>query len=189
VSPSYLRSPELMDAASSRVVIIDLQTRFAPIIPGFDRIVSGCRRLIQAAQLMSVPVSVTEQYPKGLGETVSELAELVPDRAEKLRFSGAECLDWVASGGSDSRRQILLAGIETHVCLLQTAFDLIAAGFEVYVAADLTGSRNDFDRDIALRRMSDSGVHIVTSEMAMFEWCQIAGTPEFKQLSSIVKGS
>jgi Amidases related to nicotinamidase len=178
-----------MDAASSRVVIIDLQTRFAPIIPGFDRIVSGCRRLIQAAQLMSVPVSVTEQYPKGLGETVSELAELVPDRAEKLRFSGAECLDWVASGGSDSRRQILLAGIETHVCLLQTAFDLIAAGFEVYVAADLTGSRNDFDRDIALRRMSDSGVHIVTSEMAMFEWCQIAGTPEFKQLSSIVKGS
>lgn len=186
---SYLRSPELLSAATSRLLIIDMQERFAPVIPDFPEVSAGCQRLMAAAHLLSVPVSLTEQYPRGLGHTVPELLKDTPVCVEKLRFSCAECLDWVSDGGQqDGRHQIVLAGIETHVCMLQTALDLLTAGFDVYVTADVTRSRHAEDREFALRRMADSGVHLITSEMALFEWCEVAGTDLFKQISRLVTG-
>ncbi|WP_437230800.1 hydrolase [Planctomicrobium sp. SH661] len=185
----YTRSPELLSAATSRLVIVDMQEKFAPIIPDFDLVLSGCVKLIQAARILNVPVSATEQYPRGLGTTVPAIAELLPHRPEKVRFSCAEALDWaLQSGLEDGRRQIVLAGIETHICMLQTALDLVSAGFEVFIAADATRSRQAEDREIALRRMSDAGVRIITSEMAMFEWCEVAGSEQFKQISRLVTG-
>jgi len=187
--PAYLRSPELLSAATSRLLIVDMQERFAPVIPDFADVLAGCRRLMEAARLMSIPVSLTEQYPRGLGPTVPELLEHAPERREKVRFSCAECLEWVSAGGQhDGRHQIVLAGIETHVCMLQTALDLLAAGFDVYVTADVTRSRHAADRECALRRMADSGVRLITSEMALFEWCEVAGTDLFKQVSRLVTG-
>jgi len=185
----YARNPELLSAASSRLLIVDMQEKFRTVIPDFEHLVTGCQKLILAAGILSIPVTATEQYPRGLGATVPELADLVMDRQEKLRFSCAECLSWVTNGRCmDGRQQVVLAGIETHICLLQTAFDLLAAGFDVYAVADVTGSRRSTDREFALRRLSDAGVRLITSEMALFEWCEVAGNEQFKQISQLVTG-
>jgi len=184
----FPRSPELLSAATSRLLIVDMQERFAPVIPDFPLLVAGCRCLVQGARLLSIPVSCTEQYPQGLGSTVPELAELIPHRQDKLRFSCAECLEWSSEGGvPDGRHQVVLAGIETHVCISQTAMDLMTAGFDVYVVADLTRSQQSVHHEYALRRMADSGVRLITSQMALFEWCEVAGTPEFKRISHLVR--
>jgi len=189
MNSSYARHPELLSAISSRLLLIDMQEKFRSVIPDFEHLVTGCQKLILAAGILSIPVSATEQYPRGLGTTVPELAELVTDREEKLRFSCAECLSWATDGGrTDGRQQVVLAGIETHICLLQTALDLLAAGFDVYVAADVTRSRRGEDQEFALRRMSDAGVRLITSEMALFEWCEVAGNDQFKQISKLVTG-
>lgn len=185
----YSRSAELLSAATSRLLVVDMQEKFAPVIPEFELLVTGITRLIRAAEILSVPVCATEQYPRGLGKTVPQLAELIPVREEKLRFSCAEALEWVSGAGrEDGRPQIVLVGIETHVCMLQTAFDLLAAGFDVFVALDLARSRRDEDCEVALRRMSDGGVRLITSEMAIFEWCEVAGTDQFKQVSKLITG-
>src|SRR5438552_5232048 len=111
---------------------------------------ANCRMLIQGAKVLGVPVFASEQYPKGLGGTVPELAELLEKPAQKQRFSCVQVLDWgVAAGQPDDRFQVVVAGIEAHVCVLQTVLDLLGSGFQVYVAADAVSSRNEFDRKIA----------------------------------------
>jgi hypothetical protein len=144
--------------------------------------------LLQGAKILGVPAFVTEQYPKGLGKTVPQLAELLDPAAEKLLFSCAEVLDWgLATIQTDNRFQIVVAGIEAHVCVLQTVLDLLGSGFQVYVAADAVSSRDEFDRKIAFDRMSAGGATIVTTESVLFEWCERSGTPEFKQISQLIK--
>jgi isochorismate hydrolase len=140
--------------------------------------------LIRAAQKIGVPVAAVEQYPKGLGRTVADVRELLPEGAiaQKLRFSAvaAECLPSLP--GSD-RPQVVLIGIETHVCLLQTALELVEEGKEVYVVEDAVGSRRVADRDCALVRMREEGARNVTREMVVFEWLAEAGTPLFRDVS------
>ena len=138
----------------------------------------------RAAQRIGVPVAATEQYAKGLGSTVPEVRALLPEAAigAKTHFSAmaAECLARLP--GAD-RAQVVLAGVETHVCLLQTALELVQEGKEVYAVADAVGSRRAFDRDIALLRMRQEGIRIVTREMAVFEWLGEAYTPLFRAVS------
>ncbi|WP_437200735.1 hydrolase [Planctomicrobium sp. SH664] len=184
----FSRSPELLSAASSRLLILDMQERLLPVMTGLDRMIDRCVKLVQGSQLFEIPVSATEQYPKGLGPTVPPLAGLIPHRPEKLRFSAVEALDWSGEGKSaGARHQIVIAGIETHVCVLQTAFDLLARGFDVYVVADATGSRNPTDHELGLKRLADGGVRLVTSEMVLMEWCEVAGSERFKAISRLVK--
>lgn len=182
------RSPELLSAGTSRLVIVDMQEKFLPTIPQPEGLIGNCVKLIRAAAILGVPVSATEQYPRGLGPTIPELASLLPDRPAKLRFSCAEALPWVTQEPAEERCQIVLAGIETHVCILQTAFDLMSTGFDVYVTADAVRSRGEIDREIALRRMADAGARLITTEMALFEWCEVAGTEQFKQISRLITG-
>ena len=185
---SYLRSPELLSREASKLLIVDIQEKLVPKIVNLDRMLANCRLLIQGAKVLSVPVFATEQYPKGLGKLVPELAELLAQPAEKLRFSCAEVLDWgTAAGAADDRFQIVVAGMEAHVCVLQTVFDLLAAGFQVFVAADAVSSRSELDWRIALDRMSAGGATIVTAESVLFEWCEVSGTTEFKQISQLIK--
>ena len=184
--PGYVRSHELLAREDSRLLIVDMQERFAPIIPDFSEVTANCRKLVQGARILGVPVSATEQYPRGLGATVAPLAELLDARIEKLRFSSAESCDWV-TGDRGDRAKVVVAGIETHVCVQQTVLDLLAAGFSVYVPADAVASRNAFDRDVALQRLRDSGATITTTESILFEWCEVAGTPEFKQVQALVR--
>jgi len=147
------------------------------------------RRLIQVAVILDVEVFANEQYPIGLGGTVPELADLLDSVPEKLRFSCAEVLAWGnAAQEDDDRHQVVVAGIEAHVCVQQTVLDLISQGFRVYVPADAVASRKKLDWKIALERMTLSGAIITTTESVLFEWCEVAGTPEFKQISKLITG-
>lgn len=180
-----IRSRELLSRDDSRLLIVDVQEKFVPVIPVAEQLITNCRKLIQGAQILGVPVAATEQYPRGLGATVPELAELLPERPEKLRFSCAECLNWAAAG-NDDRSKVVVAGIETHVCILQTALDLMAMGYEVYLPVDALASRHKHDWRFALERMANSGAVVTTTEAVLFEWCEVAGTDEFKQISRLV---
>ena len=194
---SLPRSPELMSRDDSALVVVDVQEKLIGLIHDQERVVWNIGRLIDAARLLGLPVVATEQYPKGLGPTTPALAERLQatddsaacETAEKIAFSCGECGSLFAKLREQGRFKLLLAGIEAHVCVQQTAFDLTAAGFRVYLAADAVGSRHGFDRQIALRRMESCGASLTTTEAAMFEWCERAGTPEFKEISRLVRKS
>ncbi|HWL10105.1 MAG TPA: isochorismatase family protein [Planctomicrobium sp.] len=183
------RSPELLAAATSRLVIVDVQQKFVPVIPGIDKVIGNCVKLLKGAQVLDVPCSGAEQYPQGLGSTVEAIAALLPERSPKMRFSAGNLFSWANdSSVKQERHQVIIAGIETHVCILQTAFDLLAKGFDVHVVADSVNSRFPLDHEIGLRRMTDAGIRLVTTEMVLFEWCEVAGTDAFRQMSRIITG-
>ena len=191
ISPQGLfRSPSLLHRQRSSIVLIDVQERFLPVIRESERVLKRCRQLLEAAQLFEIPIAITEQYPKGLGRTASDLQEFVTSEnlKEKLTFSAAPALNWSGVGHIDSPRdQVVLCGIETHVCVLQTAFDLLSWGYTVFVIADAVSSRTESDTYWGLERMMLNGVHIASTESVLFEWCEAAGTPEFRRISQIVK--
>lgn len=185
---NYLRSRELLSRQTSLLVVIDVQEKLAPLISETERLLVNCSKLVDTARLFQVPLFATEQYPQGLGSTVLSLAQHLPERPAKLRFSCAEVLNWPpAAERTDNRFQVVLCGIEAHVCVLQTAFDLMAAGYQVFLAADAVGSRRQLDWKIAVERMSAAGATVVTTESVLFEWCESAEAPEFKQFVAIVK--
>ena len=129
----------------------------------------------------------TEQYPQGLGPTVPELATRLGTIPGKVAFSCLACTEVAGQLDSEQRPKVLLAGIEAHVCIQQTALDLLTAGHRVYLAVDAIGARFPLDYEIALRRMESNGATLTTTEAALFEWCQAAGTPQFKQISALVR--
>ncbi|MBS0210801.1 MAG: hydrolase [Planctomycetes bacterium] len=181
------RSPELMTADDSALLVVDVQEKLVRLVPGHERLVWNIRRLLDGAKLLGVPAAATEQYPQGLGPTTAELATRLPGASAKLAFSCGECgpifQDWLAAG----RHRVLVVGIETHVCIQQTVFDLLASGVRVYLAVDALGARYAIDHETALRRMDAAGAVLTTTEAALFEWCQVAGTPVFKQLSQLIR--
>ena len=181
------RSAELLHRDRSRLLLVDIQERFIPNILHSEALITRCRFLALGAQILSVPIHITEQYPRALGSTVPELAEFATDRPSKLRFSSAECLGWGPPGPED-RFQIIVAGIEAHVCILQTVLDLLALGYQVHDAVDAVSDRIELDMQISLRRMELSGAVLTTAETVLFEWCEVAGTPEFKAISKLVTG-
>jgi nicotinamidase-related amidase len=184
---TYVRNPELLSAASSRLLIVDVQDKLLPPIHNAPRLVHNCRRLLDAAKIVGVPIFGTEQYPQGLGPTTAELAERIGPRLDKVIFSCAPALGWGQAGDvTDDREQIVVAGMETHVCVMQTVLDLIAGGFRVYVPVDAVDSRGELDTRIALERMAASGATLTTVESVLFEWCEKAGTPEFKQIQKLI---
>lgn len=170
------------------MLIVDVQEKLIPLIPVADQLITNCRKLIDAAKALEIPAAGTEQYPRGLGKTVPALAEPLGDMPEKVRFSCAEVLGWKGPRNEpDSVDQIIVAGIEAHVCVLQTVLDLLAVGYRVYVPADAVASRKKLDWKIALDRMSLHGAVVTTTESVLFECCETAGTPEFKTISGLVK--
>src|SRR5262249_39130275 len=152
------------------------QIKLLEVVPRRAEIVWNIRRLLDAAKILKVPRAATEQYPDKLSPTVPELLERLPPPVDKLSFSGAACCPSLDDWRADGRYRILICGIETHVCVAQTAFDLTAAGWLVYVAVDAVGTRHAIDHETALRRMEAAGIVLTTTEAAMFEWCRVAGT-------------
>lgn len=191
-SPSEaLRSPELLHRASSRLLVVDVQEKLVVALSDAsrERLIANCRFLVEGATLFGVPVVATEQYPKGLGSTVASLAELIAERPAKTQFSALECTGWgTAAASSDDRFQVVVAGMESHVCVLQTVLDLLASGYQTFVVVDAIAGRRDLDHQVALERMANSGATLTTAEAVLFEWCESASAPEFKQLSALVKG-
>jgi len=184
------RSPDLLHRSTSRLLIVDVQDRLAAALPDAtrERLIRSCRFLGEAARLLGIPITVTEQYPQGLGATCEPLQEFCTERPAKKRFSALECLNWISPAqAGDAPFQVVVAGMETHVCVLQTVLDLLAAGFQVYVAIDAVASRRDLDESIARDRMAASGAILTTAEGVIFEWTETAAAAEFKAISQLVK--
>ena len=181
------RSPELMSASDTALLVVDVQGKLVSLIPGHERIVWNIRRLLDGAKLLGLPAAATEQYPQGLGPTAPELAERLGNIPGKLRFSCGECGEIFKGWDDRGLFKVLVVGIEAHVCVQQTVFDLLAAGRRVYLAVDAIGSRFDIDYQTALRRMDSAGATLTTTEAALFEWCEVAGTPQFKEISRLVR--
>lgn len=175
----------LLDRTRTALVVVDVQTAFAQAIDGFADVVRQCGILVRAARELELPIVVTEQYPKGLGETVPELVEVLGDvpRLPKLAFSSARADGFDLVG----RDQVLLCGLETHVCVNQTVVDLLGDGVEVHVAADAVSSRTAANREIGLRKLGQAGAVLTSVEAALFELLGVAGTPEFKAIQQLVK--
>jgi nicotinamidase-related amidase len=173
----------LIEADRSMLLVCDLQARLVPALGDAETVVANAGWLMDVAQRLALPVAATEHYPQGLGPLVPPIRARLPTGAigSKNRFSAvaAGCLD--ALPGHD-RPQVVLVGAETHVCVLQTALDLVRSGREVYVAVDCVASRRALDRDTALARMRGEGVRVVTREMVAFEWLGEGGTDRFRAI-------
>lgn len=165
------------------LLVIDVQSKLVPSVTGHEAVVSNVVWMIGAAQRIGIPVAATEHYAKGLGPLVPAVRTLLPATAigAKNHFSAvaAQCLPGLPGY---ERAQVVVIGMEAHVCVMQTALELLEDGKEVYVVADAIGSRRALDRDVALTRMRDEGVRVVTREMVVFEWLGEAGTPLFKDV-------
>ncbi len=179
----------LIEAQRSCLLIVDVQQGLAPVMSDPRRVYRGCVLLLRAAARLALPVVISEQYPRGLGPTSGELLEYAPEGAvmEKLHFSCAADDGIRARIEGTGRDQIVIAGIESHVCVLQSALGFKQAGFSPVVVADACASRDPANYQAAMSRLADNGVEIVTVEMVIFEWLHRAGTPEFKELSALIK--
>jgi nicotinamidase-related amidase len=174
---------KLARAADSALIVIDIQERLAAAMPARDPVVRATSMLIEAAALLGVPVVVTEQYPKGLGRTVADVALKLPEsaaRIEKTCFSASSALTL-------TRPQVVLAGMEAHVCVLQTALELASAVREVFVVADAVCSRTEANYSNALARMQHAGIIVTNTESVIFEWLRDATHEHFRALSRLIR--
>jgi nicotinamidase-related amidase len=179
-----------MDRRDTALLVVDVQERLLALVPGGPTIVGNIRRLLDAARALGMPVAATEQNPDKLGRTTAPLAKLLASPFAKMTFScgGSEAMqETLNAWRTDGVFRLLVCGIETHVCVQQTALDLTAAGFEVYLAVDATGARHAIDHATALRRLESAGIILTTTEAAMFEWCRTADAPKFKKISALAK--
>lgn len=175
--------------AQTGLVVVDVQERLLPAMSDRERVLQNSVRLARGAAVLGVPVFATEQYRKGLGATVPELAAAIPDFApsEKLTFSACGAAGFLEAMKTREVSDVLLCGIETHVCVCQTALDMLGAGLRVFIAADAVSSRTTENHRLGLDRMQAAGAAVVSTEMALFELLGRAGTEEFKQILTLVK--
>jgi nicotinamidase-related amidase len=174
-----------LDAERTALVVIDVQEAFRKAVPDFDRVARAAATLVRGAEAVGVPIVVTEQYPKGLGRTAQPIAEALPAGVaplEKVCFAASEAEGFELGG----RDQILLCGIEAHVCVNQTALALLGDDVEVQVARDAVASRFEGNREIGLERMERAGAVVTSVETALFELVGRAGTDEFKAVQGLV---
>ena len=175
--------------AKAGLVIVDVQERLLPAIFEHQRVVQNAVRLIQGAAILQVPIFATEQYRKGLGPTVPEVAAAIPGFApmDKLAFSACGAAGFIPAFKKKKVSEAILCGIEAHVCVSQTCLDLLDKGLRVFVAADAVSSRTPENYRVGLDRMRAAGAVIVSTEMVLFELLEQAGSAEFKQILSLVK--
>jgi len=179
----------ILDAQQCCLLVIDIQSKLNPVM--FDPVQApeGAAKLLQAAGLLEVPTLVCEQYPKGIGATVEGLQQYIPTGClfEKSTFSALADQSYRERFESLHKPQVVVCGIETHVCVLQSALDLLAKGASVFVVADATASRTKENHDAGLDRIRAEGGRIVTLEMVLFEWLKRSDSPHFKQISQLIK--
>jgi Amidases related to nicotinamidase len=182
----------LLKPANSHLLLIDFQERLMPAMQDIERVIRNAAILLEAAHTLSIPVTVSEQYPRGLGPTIAPLRERVPAGRifEKLSFSAFQEENFhavVEEENGNDRHQLVIAGVETHVCVLQTALNFLEAGYDVFMVGDAVSSREVASIAAAHDRFIAAGGRWVTTEMVVFEWLGKAGTPEFKTLSALIK--
>jgi nicotinamidase-related amidase len=173
----------LLDRERAALVVIDVQEAFRKAVHDFEPTARAAGTLVAGARVLGVPVVVTEQYPKGLGATVPEVGLDGEQPLAKTAFAASRADGFSLQG----RDQALLCGIESHVCVSQTAHDLLDRGVEVHVAADAVSSRSEANRDLGLHKMERSGAILTSVEAALLELCSEAGTPEFKAVQELIR--
>lgn len=184
--------PNLLVADDSVLLVVDIQGRLSAAMPSGDlkqMIVHG-RRLVEAARLLGVPVLATEQYPQGLGPIQPEIGDCLPDNARifvKTGFSCCAALGFLSALAETGRKQVVMIGQETHVCVLQTALELVSLGYRVYVLTDAVCSRRNEHKDYALQRMQQQGVTLSCHESVLFEWLRDAKHQDFKTISALLR--
>ncbi len=179
-----------LDRTKAAVLVIDVQSRLTPSMPpdALARVVKYGRALVGAGKELGMPVLATEQYPKGLGETIPELREVLPSAPlQKMHFSCGADPAFAAALEKTGRRQIVVCGMETHVCVFQTVRDLVGMGYEVHVCADAVSSRTEEHRRTGLELCREAGAIVTTAETAIFDLLHLAGTAEFKKVAPLVK--
>ena len=182
-----MKHPTHLMPHESAILVIDVQEKLMAKIPTAESLVRNIAFLLDAAQLLKVEVAATEQYPKGLGPTVAPLASRLPTRHEKLAFSSCGAQALAVGFPANFQTKIVLVGIETHVCVLNTALDFLAAKFQVYLVVDALASRYTIDHDVALKRLSQAGAILTTVETCVFEWLGGSNHPQFKPISALVQ--
>lgn len=185
-----MRHPQILSKSSAILVVIDMQEPFLRPIFERDRVVRQVRLLMEAARALDVPTVATLQYAEKMGGCIPEIAELLPSGTppfDKLAFSCADNEEFRLAVQSEGRSQILLCGIETHICVNQTAHDLLHAGYQVHIASDAVSSRSEFNSNQGLQRMAAAGAVITNAESALYEMLGRSGTTEFKRILPLVK--
>jgi nicotinamidase-related amidase len=184
-----MRHSALLDRKRAAFAVIDMQEAFRPMIAEFEEVAARIALMVQACKLLNVPTVVTEQYPKGLGSTVNEIATHLPEgleTIEKLSFSACGVQEFDLWLRERHVEQVLICGIEAHICVSQTTHDLIQNGYQVHLLTDAVAARLPRNREVGIAKMIRAGAVGSSIEMALFELCN-AGTPEFKQMQGLVK--
>lgn len=180
-------TPRQLHTAESVLVVVDVQDKLLAKMPTAAALVASVGFVLDVANLLGVPTRATEQYPKGLGPTTPDLARRLPQPVPaKTAFSCCGADEFTADLKALGRNTIVLVGMETHVCVAQTAFDLLATGFAVFLPVDAVSSRFDIDHTTALRRLEQAGAILTTAEGVAFEWVRDATHPQFKSVSKLV---
>ncbi|UCE06013.1 MAG: hydrolase [bacterium] len=184
-----VRHNTILNKKTTGLLIIDIQERINAVMKYRERVVKNTVKLINGFNILNVPIFITEQYRKGLGATEKPILNALKqaDIVEKMNFSCCAALPLMEQLRVKKIQQIVICGIETHVCVLQTSLDLIAEGFQVHLVCDAISSRKKLDHTTAIDRMFQAGVILTTTESVLFELLEHAGTPEFKQISQLVK--
>jgi nicotinamidase-related amidase len=179
----------MLEIASTVLLIIDVQEKLAHVMHERDTMVANLQKMVKGIKVLGVPVIVTEQYPKGLGSTIPEIVSLLQDVPviPKISFSCWNDGAFLRSLKSLNRKQVLVSGIEGHVCVYQTVCDLVANGFEAYAVTDTITSRTPENRQLSFTMMQQAGVHLTGVEAALFELLKVAEGEKFKAISRIVK--
>ena len=179
----------ILNQEKSQLLIIDIQEKLLNAVFNKDSLLKKAVTFAKACKILEIPVTVTEQYPKGLGLTVDEIKNSLSSAKyfEKTAFSALEDLELVESLKNNNRKQIILFGIETHICVHQTACALLKQGYEVVLIKDACGSRSEEEYLSALEVLKASGVQIKTTEMALFELLKTSKHPNFKEIQSLIK--
>lgn len=181
-----------LQRSEALLVVIDLQEKLMPVIDGAEALARNVERLIRGFKILDVPVLVTEQYVKGLGSTIEPLRRALEETSgyvpvEKACFSSYGSAEFETALRNTRRKQVVVCGVETHVCVYQTVMDLLGGGYEVSIVADAVSSRAPENRDVAIRRMTAEGAQLTSTEMCLFELLGTSGTEEFRAISKLVK--
>lgn len=173
----------------SAVLVVDLQERLVPAMADSQSLLKMSGRLLEAAGKLGVPSACTEQYPKGLGKTLEPVCAMISCKEirPKMHFSSCRAEGLLEELHGLGRRQVVVVGIEAHVCVQQTVLDLLESDFEAFVCVDCVSSRRVLDREVAFKRMRQAGAVLTTAEAAIFEWLEQADVPQFKEISRLVR--
>jgi len=182
--------PNTLILTQSALTVIDMQEAFRTKIPDFSEVAERIATMVKAAKLLQLPIIVTEQYPKGLGHTASEILEVIPSSTEiveKTTFSSCGVRPFQSQLEAVGARQVMVCGIEAHICVNQTVHDLLAAGFQVHLLTDCITSRKKENKETALHKMELSGAIPSSIEMAIFEMMRDAKHEQFKAIQGLIK--